>query len=224
MPNVTVRGMRWLAGALSLALLPAGCASAQSSAGIPGATNTLTATQAGTVKLLPLKIARPNFTHPYSRVADFGTWEDLQGCKNTRAIVLIRRSLAPVTYTRPSDCTVATGKWIDPWSGIVTTKASAFQIDHTVPLANAWYAGAWSWTKAQRLAYANDITDLDHLVPITAHENDVKDANGPDKWKPPSKGAWCTYALVWDHIKAKWKLTATTTEWAAVVAMAKTCK
>lgn len=31
------------------------------------------------------------------------------------------------------------------------------------------------------------------------------------------------YALVWDHIKAKWHLSATPTEWAALVAMAATC-
>ncbi len=33
----------------------------------------------------------------------------------------------------------------------------------------------------------------------------------------------CRYALMWDHINAKWHLTATTSEWAALEQMAATC-
>lgn len=116
-----------------------------------------------------------------------------------------------------------TGRWIDPWSGAVTTVAHDLQIDHTVPLANAWRSGAWSWSRAQRVAYANDFSDADHLVPILASENESKGDRGPDQWKPPNHAAWCTYALVWDHIEATWHLSATTAEWNALVHMAETC-
>jgi hypothetical protein len=128
-----------------------------------------------------------------------------------------------VTFTRSTDCTVETGRWTDPWSGVSTTVAHQFQIDHTVPLANAWRSGAWSWSQSRRVAYANDLTDTDHLVPILASENESKSDGGPDQWKPPSPSAWCRYAMAWDHIKAKWHLTATAPEWSAVVAMAATC-
>jgi len=137
--------------------------------------------------------------------------------------VLIRASEAPVSFTQPTECTVKTGRWTDPWSGAVTTVAHDFQIDHTVPLANAWHSGAWSWTQAQRVAYANDFNDTDHLVPILTSENETKGDRGPDEWRPPNQRAWCRYALAWDRIKAKWHLNATPTEWNAITSMAATC-
>ena len=173
--------------------------------------------------LLPLTIAPQSHTATYDRAADFGAFTEQQGCEDTRALVLTRRSTAPVTYTTRSDCTVKTGRWTDPWSGVVTTVAHAFQIDHTVPLANAWASGAWSWSHAERVAYANDFTDPDHLVPIAAAENEAKGDDGPDGWRPPLRSAWCRYALAWDHIKAKWHLTATAAEWSAIAQMAATC-
>jgi hypothetical protein len=106
---------------------------------------------------------------------------------------------------------------------VITTVAHDLQVDHTVPLANAWGSGAWSWTHAQRVAYANDLADPDHLVPILTHENESKIDEGPDGWKPPNRAAWCLYARVWDRIKAKWHLSATAAEWNALVAMAATC-
>ena len=70
---------------------------------------------------------------------------------------------------------------------------------------------------------ANDLADADHLVAILTHENESKIDHGPDRWKPPSRAAWCTYARVWDHIKAKWHLSATRAEWDALVAMVGSC-
>jgi hypothetical protein len=173
--------------------------------------------------LVRLTITAPSHRATYSRTVDFGGWIDVHGCQDTRATLLIRTSQAPVTFTTSSDCTVKTGGWIDPWSGVVTTTAHDFQIDHTVPLANAWSSGAWAWTHDRRVEYANDLTDTDHLVAILARENESKSDSGPDEWKPPNQTAWCRYALVWDHIKAKWHLSATPAEWNALVEMARTC-
>ena len=184
---------------------------------------TAPSTSAPSSSLVPLTIAPFSHRDSYNRDADFGGWIDVDGCKDTRAEVLIRTSQAPVTFTRPSQCTVKTGRWTDPWSGVTTTVAHDFQIDHTVPLANAWRSGAWAWTHAQRVAYANDLTDTDHLVPILASENESKGDSGPDQWKPPNHGAWCRYALDWDHIAAKWHLNVTPAEWNAIVAMAANC-
>ena len=168
-------------------------------------------------------IAPASHADTYSRDADFGGWIDIDGCRDTRATLLIRTSQVPVTFTTANNCTVRTGKWIDPWSGAVTTVAHDFQIDHTVPLANAWRSGAWSWTHNQRVAYTNDLADQDHLVPILASENEAKGDDGPDQWRPPAATAWCRYALDWDRIKAKWHLTATSTEWTALQQMATAC-
>jgi hypothetical protein len=172
---------------------------------------------------VPLAIAAPSHEDTYSRTADFGGWLDVFGCQDTRATLLIRRSQVPVTFTTASDCTVKTGRWVDPWSGATATVAHDLQVDHTVPLANAWRSGAWSWTRAQRVAYANDLGDVDHLVPILAGENESKGDDGPEGWRPPSRSAWCRYALDWDRIKAKWHLSATPAEWAALGEMRATC-
>jgi hypothetical protein len=174
-------------------------------------------------RLVALTIAPPTHRDSYSRDVDFGGWVDVRGCQNTRATLLIHTSQVPVTFTSARNCTVRTGRWVDPWSGAVATAARDFQVDHTVPLGNAWRSGAWSWTRARRVAYANDLADADHLVPILGHENEAKGDDGPENWRPPDRLSWCRYALDWDHVKATWHLTATAAEWAALREMSATC-
>ena len=172
--------------------------------------------------LVPLTVTELSHQSAYSRTADFGGWL-AHACRDTRAVLLIRTSQVPVTFTTAHACTVKTGRWIDPWSGAVVTVAHDLQIDHTVPLANAWASGAWSWTHEQRVLYANDLDDTDHLVPILSQENESKSDDGPDRWRPPSRSAWCRYALDWDHIKAKWHLSVTPAEWSALQEMVAAC-
>src|SRR5262245_3657848 len=154
----------------------------------------------------------------------FGDWDDVDhDCQDTRAEVLIVESQVPVAFTTLASCPGTTGQWVDPWSGTLTTAASALDVDHTVPLANAWRSGAWAWTREQRVAYANDLADDAHLVAIPAGENRAKGDGGPESWRPPSAASWCAYARVWTAIKAKWNLSATPTEWSAILEMASTC-
>ena len=163
--------------------------------------------------------------HPegYDR-ALFSDWTDPDGdCQDTRAEILIAASASPVTFTSASGCTVATGTWTDPWSGTVVTSARSLDIDHTVPLANAWRSGAWAWTPEARAAYAVDTVDAGHLLAIPLGENRSKGDDGPEAWRPPDRTRWCAYARVWTQVKAKWSLTATPEEWAAVQEMAATC-
>lgn len=180
--------------------------------------------RAGPNGLIPLPIVDDPEVPAYDRDADFGGWADTDhDCQNTRAELLISTSSAPVTFTNGRDCTVATGSWRDPWSGQVSVVARAFDIDHTVPLANAWRSGAWAWSRDRRVAYANDLGDVAHLVAISAHDNRAKGDDGPEAWKPPNPTTWCAYARLWDGIKARWGLSATGAEWNALVQMTATC-
>jgi hypothetical protein len=172
----------------------------------------------------PLVIAAPSHVETYDRDFFGSGWVDADGdCQDTRAEALVSESRSPVTFTSASNCTVATGDWIDPWSGIVNTTARALDVDHTVPLANAWRSGAWAWTTEQRVAFANELDFSDHLIGIPLGENRSKGDAGPETWRPPDRTAWCHYATAWIAIKVRWHLTATSSESTALDEMTATC-
>ena len=81
---------------------------------------------------------------------------DRNGC-NTRAEVLIEEAV--VKPKVGSKCTLTGGKWFSAYDGVEVTSASKLDVDHMVPLAEAWRSGAWKWSAAQRQAYANDLDD-----------------------------------------------------------------
>ena len=134
--------------------------------------------------------------------------------------MLLTESVAPVAL---EGCRVSSGSWDDPWSTTILSDAGDLDVDHTVPLANAWRSGAWSWQPSQRLGFANDLSVADHLNALPAGENRSKGDDGPEGWRPPDSTTWCHYAQAWTEIKARWSLTATPSEWAALTEMAATC-
>jgi hypothetical protein len=165
----------------------------------------------------------PSAPSPYRRVRFGETWIDEdRDCHNTRAEVLLRDSLAPVTF-RANGCTVDTGLWVDPWNGRSSTLASTFQVDHTVPLANAWVTGAWQWSDEERLRFANDLRDPDTLLALEGANNTAKSDKTPDQWRPALRTAWCRYADAWSRIKMRWQLTVTTAERDALLDLASAC-
>lgn len=170
-----------------------------------------------------LVVAEPYLAQPYRRAAFGDGWIDAdRDCHNTRAEVLMSESTADVTFN-PNGCTVATGRWVDPWSGFTSTAASDFEIDHTIPLADAWRSGAWAWDDARRLAFANDLTDPDMLNPLQSRVNISKGDRTPDAWRPPERASWCRYAESWARIKRTWALSVTARERDALVDLAASC-
>lgn len=170
-----------------------------------------------------LRIAPHNTTVAYSR-DEWQHWIDADGdCQDTRAEVLIMESRQPVTFTSTANCTVATGDWYDPYTGQSWTLASDVDVDHFVPLANAHASGGHAWDAARKRAYANDMTDPDHLIGVEDNVNQSKGASAPDAWKPPRVAYWCTYANDWVEIKIRWELTVTQTEYDALEDMLATC-
>jgi hypothetical protein len=92
-----------------------------------------------------------------------------------------------------------------------------------VPLGNTHRSGGWAWDAATKHAYANDLTDDDHLIAVTDNVNQSKGDQGPEAWKPPYTGDWCRYATDWATIKKTWSLTVTQPEYDALASMLTTC-
>ena len=90
----------------------------------------------------------------YNR-ALFKLWidADKNGC-DTRAEVLIQEAIVKPKIGKK--CALTGGKWLSPYDAKATTKATDLDIDHVVPLAEAWRSGAWAWSATKRQAYAND--------------------------------------------------------------------
>lgn len=138
----------------------------------------------------------------YSR-SKFSHWSSKNGC-DTRARVLKSESRGPVSTT--SSCTVISGNWFSKYDGVTTTNPSEFDIDHMVPLAEAWGSGAKKWNAATRKAFANDTGYGGSLIAVTASTNRSKSDRDPAEWMPPNAGYRCTYAKTWIATKYRWKL------------------
>ncbi|NUP77505.1 MAG: HNH endonuclease [Nonomuraea sp.] len=119
-------------------------------------------------------------------------------------------------------CNVTGGTWVSWYDDTTQTELTKVDIDHMVPLANAWRSGADKWTDDQRSDFANDM-ERPQLFAVSASSNRSKGDQDPSTWKPPSQGAWCVYAQDWITVKAYYKLTITAKEKDALSAMLATC-
>lgn len=141
------------------------------------------------------------------------------GC-DTRETVLINQGRDVVTD--PSTCKVTAGTWHSRYDDVTVTNPSELDIDHVVPLAEAWRTGAADWTPELRKHFANDHTV--ELVPVTAKVNRAKGDQAPPEWVPPFEGNHCRYAINWTGVKHGYGLTATAGEIAALTVMLDTCR
>jgi hypothetical protein len=105
-----------------------------------------------------------------------------------------------------SGCTLSDGKWFSKYDGVTTTDPSTFDIDHLVPLAEAWQSGAWRWNADTRKRYANDLGYGPDLVAVSAHSNRSKGEQEPQSWLPTRTSFDCTYMAWWVAVKWRWHL------------------
>lgn len=151
----------------------------------------------------------------YQRLEQFGRWindptDDT--CMNTRAQVLVRDSEVEVKFRAANRCIVQSGQWLDPYAGDEMTESKEVQIDHVVPLKNAYVTGASKWDLKTRKLYANFMGVDYHLLPVNGHENMSKGDKGPDAYIPPNEKIRCDYLQHWLKIKAVWNLVMTKAE------------
>jgi hypothetical protein len=157
----------------------------------------------------------------YDRTRYFGDWNDTnRDCQNTRQEVLIQESKAALAYTSRG-CTASRGRWVTSWDNRVHTYASTVQIDHTVPVHEAWGSGARYWSQARRVAFYNDLGDARSLSAQTSALNSAKQARGPESWMPPANK--CAYIGQWIAVKIRWGLRVDSAEKTALIRYADSC-
>ncbi len=147
----------------------------------------------------------------------FKHWVDADGdgC-STRLEVLDIESETSVTCSN-----LAGGRWFSYYDRVSWTDSTRIDIDHMVPLAEAWDSGARNWTAAQRESYANDLGDYRTLVGVTDSVNSAKGDQDLAEWQPTYDK--CRYLREYVAVKIRWRLSVNSGEKTAMQSLAATC-
>ncbi|MFI9200677.1 DUF1524 domain-containing protein [Streptomyces sp. NPDC053048] len=169
-------------------------------------------------QLAGLKEEAPHSMSGYSRAA-FPHWAQQGSRCDTRETVLERDGQK---VQRDAECRAVSGNWHSLYDGKSFTKAGQVDIDHIVPLANAWRSGADKWDNERRKAFANDLTHP-QLLTVSAASNRSKGDQSPDQWQPPDRASWCVYGRAWVSVKSTYALTVTAAERNTLTKMLDSC-
>ncbi|WP_180288794.1 HNH endonuclease family protein [Streptomyces sp. ScaeMP-e48] len=186
--------------ALSLALVP--LLSSPAALAAPTAEVTTLADAVGLVKVV--EEDRTGYTRTKFKHWNSGD-DSSDGCNTRNEVLLAEAVVAP---TVGAGCKLTGGSWTSYYDGQEVTSAGSLDIDHMVPLAEAWDSGASAWSASRREAYANDQGAAVSLVAVTARTNRSKSDQDPADWMPPSPEAQCRYVGEWVSTKLRWQLTA----------------
>jgi len=150
----------------------------------------------------------------------FQHWVDADGdgC-HTRNEVLIAEADDPVTVG--SGCSLSGGRWFSYYDRVSWTDPADVDIDHMVPLAEAWDSGARGWTDAVRRDYANDLGDYRTLVGVTDNVNQAKGDKDIAEWLPTYDR--CRYLREFVAVKIRWRLSVDSAERSATTSLAGSC-
>ena len=150
----------------------------------------------------------------------FKLWVDADGdgC-DTRKEVLIAEADDPVSVG--SGCALSGGRWFSYYDRVSWTDSGRIDIDHVVPLAEAWDSGASAWNAAQRQGYANDLADSRTLVGVTDSVNQSKGDQDPTTWMPTYDK--CRYLREWVAVKIRWRLAVDSSEKSAISSLSSGC-
>ena len=136
----------------------------------------------------------------YSR-ACFNHWIDADNdCLTTRNEILQMQSAITVKI---QNCKVTEGQWFDVYSNKIYSNAGILDIDHIVPLQEAWFSGANKWDEKKSENFAND---YENLIVTSSSLNRSKGTKDLTQWLPPAKEYVCEYVQRWVYIKTKYNL------------------
>lgn len=123
-------------------------------------------------------------------------------------------------------CVPTSGRLNDPYSGAVIPwqrgpgTSSVVQIDHVVPLSDAWQKGAQHWVPEKRRQFANDPLNL---LAVYGRENAAKGDGDAATWLPPVRGYRCLYVARQVAVKDRYGLWVTAAELDAIEGVLKSC-
>ncbi|WP_280427914.1 HNH endonuclease family protein [Nocardia brasiliensis] len=189
---------------IGISLVAVGITATALPAGVASATPPNIPSKAAAQSMLDgIAVAPEGAMTGYSR-EKFPHWITVSGQCSTRETVLMRDG----TGVRVgADCYPTAGSWYSPYDSVTVTDPGAVDIDHVVPLAEAWRSGASGWTTQRRQDFANDLNHP-QLIAVSASSNRSKGDQDPSQWLPPTTGYHCTYAKIWIASKSAWQLSA----------------
>ena len=230
--------IRRLCGALALGAVLAGCGTnVQTWLGPPEPPPTPVADQSpssgsamAVLQSLPVKGRAPKTG--YGRDQFGQAWSDdvdvpggHNGC-DTRSDIL-RRDLQGVAIKAGTNgCVPVRGTLHDPYTGQIidftrgAETSSAVQIDHVVPLSDAWQTGAQLLTLQERQDLANDPLNL---LAVDGPSNQAKGDSDAATWLPPARSYRCGYIAIQIAVKAKYRLWVTPAEHDAMQTVLSNC-
>lgn len=175
------------------------------------------------LSLLEALAVQPERRSGYDRGL-FDHWVDADGdrCDARREVLIAEAVVFPRVG---ASCSLSGGQWYSVYDGATEQGTGrGFDVDHLVPLAEAWDSGAYAWDSATRRRYANDLGYAHSLVAVSASSNRQKGAGDPADWLPPLASARCWYAEAWIAVKTRWELSVDSAELAALRSLVSQCE
>ena len=160
----------------------------------------------------------------YARSLFSDGWGTIGSC-DTRNFIL-SRDLTNIVWRPGETCIVASGVLREPYSGktihfVRGVKTSlAVQIDHVVPVSDAWQKGAQQWSSSKRYNFYNDPLNL---LAVDGPLNGSKSDSDAASWLPPNKGYRCAYVARQIAVKAKYAVWVTAAEKGAMTSVLARC-
>jgi hypothetical protein len=155
-----------------------------------------------------IPVGKEASTEDYER-DDWPHWSTGEGGCNTREATLVRDGWK---VTTAEDCSITGGTWRSRYDRVRHTSPDTLQIDHRVPLAEAYASGGHRWTRAKRERFANDPLNV---IAVTGSLNQSKGDQDPAEWLPTYDQ--CAYVAVWVVLKDQYHLSMDRAERRAVV-------
>jgi len=98
--------------------------------------------------------------------------------------------------------------------------SNAVQIDHVVPVSDAWQKGAQQLSSQTRYSFYNDPLNL---LAVDGPSNERKSDSDAASWLPPNKSFRCSYVARQIAVKYKYRLWVTQAEHDAMARVLGTC-